>query len=416
MKRRLIIAVVVVALLAVVGGFIIKKNQHGSSGNTQVTTDTTGQNPAKNNPYSQYSQGKCQGSGPVEFTYSPMKPEDVGSVQPYGIMVGAHVIPTDHGYFSPIIFNSPRDAYPVYAIADGYIVRASHRGQSVGDGPKSASDEYQLLVEYTCTFYSYYDLLTSLVGDVADKVGKLEGFETKEVRIPIKAGQEIGRIGGQTVDFGVWNFELAPAKVANPDSYQDHMDRLYLDDMYKYFAEPVKSQLLALSARVVEPKSGTIHYDIDGKLVGNWFRQGSNGFTGLVQKPAEAGNRYWDGHLAIAYDYIDPSMIKFSIGNYQGEATQFAVKGNAPDPKDVSIETGLIKYELVQASYINGDTGAQWMLAPPIANPKLKAESQVQGTVLIQMTEAKKLKLELFPNQTASEVTDFTAKAQIYER
>src|SRR3990167_8217263 len=137
MKRWWVIVVVVVALLAIVGGLLIRKNSHSSSSNTQVTTDTTSQNPAKNNPYSQYSQGKCQGLGPVKFTYSPMKPEDVGSVQPYGIMVGAHVIPTDHGYFAPIIFNSPRDAYPVYAIADGYIVRASHRGQSVGDGPKT---------------------------------------------------------------------------------------------------------------------------------------------------------------------------------------------------------------------------------------------------------------------------------------
>ena len=408
----------VVALLLVGGSLLVWENKHSSSSDdNQVKTEKVSQNPAKNNPYAnQYSRGKCQGSGPVEFTHSPMKLEDIATVQPYGIMVGAHVIPTDHGYFAPKIFNSPRDAYPVYAIADGYIVNASHRSQSVGDGPIKAHDEYQLQVEYTCTFYSYYDLLTSLVGDVAEKIGKIEGFNSKQVRIPIKAGQEIGRIGGQTVDFGVWNFELEPAHVANPASYKDHIDRLYLDDMYKYFAEPVKSQLLALSARVVEPKSGTIHYDIDGKLIGNWFREGSNGFSGLAEKQAEAGNRYWDGHLTVAYDYVDPSTIKFSIGNYEGEATQFAVKGNAPDPKDIGVETGLIKYELVQAGYINGDTGQPWMLAPPIANPKLKANNQVRGTVLIQMTEAKKLKLELFPGETASQVIGFTDKAQIYSR
>ena len=414
--------ILAVVLLIGIGIALYKKSQHAqtvplqnSQGSTQKQISSTKENP-KQNPYSQYSQGKCKGSGPVEFTYSPMRPEDVGSVQPYGIMVGAHVIQTDHGYFAPIIFNSPRDAYPVYAIADGYIVRASHRGQSVGDGPKTASDEYQLLVEYTCTFYSYYDLLTSLVGDVADKVGKLEGFANKEARIPIKAGQEIGRIGGQTVDFGVWNFELEPAHVANPASYKDHLDRLYLDDMYKYFAEPVKSQLIALSARVVEPKSGTINYDIDGKLVGNWFREGSNGFAGSQNNRSEAGQRYWDGHLTIAYDYVDPSSIKFSIGNYQGEAAQFAVKGNAPDPKDVSAESGMIRYELVQAGYINGDTGGQWELAPPVANPRLQPLSTVKGTVLIQMTDDSSLKLELFPEKTAEQVTGFSNEARIYKR
>jgi len=345
-----------------------------------------------------------------------MNYDDIGSIQPYGTMVGAHVLPTDHGYFGPKIFNSPRDAYPVFAIADGYIVNASHRSQSVGDGPKKAHDEYQLLFEHSCTFYSYYDLLTSLVGNVAEGVGKLGGFNSKQVRIPVKAGQEIGRIGGQTVDFGVWNFELPPAKVANPDSYKDHLDRLYLDDMFSHFVEPVKSQLLALAARVVEPRSGTIHYDIDGRLVGNWFLEGSNGFSGSQSNQGQPGYRYWDGHLTVAYDYIDPTQIKFSVGNYQGEATQFGVKGNAPDPKDVSIETGLIKYELQNAGYTNGDTGAQWLMAPPIANPRLKSSGPVKGTVILQLTAADKLKVELFPGKTASQVTGFTGNAQTYLR
>lgn len=417
MTRRWLI---VGGLLLAIAVISVASYAYWGSGRGDSDTDVSGElaaSSAKDNVYSRsYSRGKCAGEGPVEFTHSPMDYADIGSILPYGTMVGAHVIPTDHGYFGPKIFNSPRDAYPVYAIADGVIVNVSHRSQSVGDGPKTAQDEYQLLFEYTCTFYSYYDLLTSLVGDVAEKVGKLEGFNSKLVRIPVKAGQEIGRIGGQTVDFGVWNFQLEPAKVANPDSYKDNLDRLYLDDMYAYFAPAIRDQLLALSARVVEPKSGTIHYDIVGKLVGNWFKEGSNGFTGSQESRGEIGSRYWDGHLSVSYDYIDPTAIKFSIGNWNGEAVQFAVKGNTPDPKDVSVETGLVKYELVQGSLINGDTGASWMLAPPIANPKFLANNQVQGTVLIQLTGANQLKLELFPGKTATQVTAFTGAAQIYVR
>ena len=101
--KRIVMIILAVVLLIGIGIALYKKSQHAqtvplqnSQGSTQKQISSTKENP-KQNPYSQYSQGKCKGSGPVEFTYSPMRPEDVGSVQPYGIMVGAHVIPTDHG-------------------------------------------------------------------------------------------------------------------------------------------------------------------------------------------------------------------------------------------------------------------------------------------------------------------------------
>lgn len=119
-------------------------------------------------------------------------------------MVDAHVIHTSHGYISPANFQSERDAYPVYAIADGAIVHVSHRGQFVSDTKKDKpTDEYQMYFEHSCTFYTYYDLLTSLSPELEAQVGKLTGFEQKQVRIPVKAGQLVGRIGGQTVDFAV---------------------------------------------------------------------------------------------------------------------------------------------------------------------------------------------------------------------
>ena len=119
----------------------------------------------KNNPFNQrYSQGRCEGEGTRIFTYSPLNLEDIGRVEPYGIMVDAHVIPTSHGYISPAVFNSPADAYPVYAVADGYIVQVSYRGEPVGDNTtKQKAPDYQMYFEHSCTFYSYYDLLTSKI-------------------------------------------------------------------------------------------------------------------------------------------------------------------------------------------------------------------------------------------------------------
>jgi len=394
---KIVLGVVVVTGVAVGYFFYHQAQKQGVTlvKNSAGTVTTTG-NPKDNEFARGFSQGKCQGSGTVEFTHSPMDIGDIGAIQPYGTMVGAHVIPTSHGYFAPLDFHGPRDQYPVYAIADGFIVSISHRGESVGDGPKTAHDEYQMQFEHTCTFWSYYDLLTSLSPDLA--------------------GQLVGRVGGQTVDFGVWNFAKDPAFFANPESYKGDENRFYLDDMYKYFAEPLKTELLAKSARVAEPKSGRVDYDIAGKLVGNWFKEGSGGFSGPPNTQQTSDRRYWDGHLSISYDYVDPTQIRFSIGNYNSQAAQFSVKGNTPDPKDVGVETGLIKYELVNAGYINGDTGEPWMLAPPIAKPQLKANGPVKGTALLQMTDANTLKLELFPGKTADAVSQFTSAALIYKR
>lgn len=374
---------------------------------------------AEKNQFSQqYSQGKCNGTETVPFTQSPMKIADIGIIEPYGIMVDAHVIPTSHGYISPINFRSERDAYPVYAIADGTIVNVSHRGEFVGEagGNHNPTDEYQLYFEYSCAFYSYYDLLTSLAPDIAKEVGELKGFDSKLVRIPIKAGQEIGRVGGQTVDFAVWNFNNPPAHFSNPKSYEGDENRFYLDDMFSHFTDEIKSALLSKVARLTEPKTGKVDYDVDGKLVGVWFKEGSGGFRG----PKEAqnkGGRYWDGHLAIVYDFLDPTHIILSIGDFAGTAKQFGVKGNAPDPAAITVDSGLIKYELQQSQYVDSVTKLGVDLSKGL-NPHLIAKNsdQVMGTVLIQMVEPMKLKLETFPNKTAALVAGFTENARTYVR
>lgn len=392
----LVLIVFVVSALGFFGLQLFKKNSPVKNILTTEVKKVSG----KSNPFNErYSQGKCEGEGTINFAHSPMKLEDISEILPYGIMTDGHVIPTSHGYFYPAQFNSPRDKYPVYAIADGVIVKISHRGAFVGDNPRDAvTDEYQMYFEHSCSFYSYYDLLTSLSPELEKEVGKMTGFENKGVRIPVKAGQLVGRIGGQTVDFGVWNFEKEPSFFVNPKSYAGDEDRFYLDDMFAYFQEPLKSQLLAKAKRTVEPRSGRVDYDIEGKLVGNWFREGSGGFQGLNSSERKSGDRYWDGHLSISYDFIDPTQIKFSIGNFEGKAAQFSIVGNSPDPATIGVESGLIKYELL--STVSSD----------------KPPGYFKGTVLLQLMDKAKLKLELFPGKKAEDVSGFTSYALLYER
>ena len=107
------------------------------------------------------SNNQCQGKEKGKLGTSPMKPEDFSMVLPYGLMIGGHVTPIDHQYFSPTVFNSQRDKYEVRAMADSNIVDIQPRVKPEGT-------EYRFVFTISCTFFYYYDLVTSLAPDIKD--------------------------------------------------------------------------------------------------------------------------------------------------------------------------------------------------------------------------------------------------------
>ena len=107
-----------------------------------------------------------------------------------------------------------------------------------------------------------------------------------------------------------------------------------------------------------------------------------------------------------------------SIGDFGGQARQFGVRGNAPDPAVVGVATGLVKYELASYDYLDLATGQPWHGG---TFPSAGLKSQLQdsppgGTILVQLVGRRLLKVETFPGRTAAEVTGFTAAAKLYER
>ncbi|MCH8991924.1 MAG: hypothetical protein IIA44_09290, partial [Acidobacteria bacterium] len=171
----------------------------------------------------------------------------------------------------------------------------------------------------------------------------------------------------------------------------------------------IQEQLIAKSLRSVEPFGGKFDYDIDGRLVGNWFLRGTNGYAGVER------DRYWAGHLAVAYDLFDPSHVVVSIGTFDGASVQFAVRGNAPDPGDVSIESEVVVYELVDYDYyVDGERWDRVSLVKGIEARNL--DGRIYGVVLFQLVDDRTLRVETFPGKTAPQVTGFTASALIYER
>lgn len=426
MKNFLLIGLVIIVLILSVA--LIRSNQkdnlvgsesdQGSSFLNRGISETSGDDFTKGNPKNSkaddlnivWSRGKCQGNGPVQFGTLPMRAEDFSIYLPYGMLADAHVTPIDHGYFSPTVFNSPRDTYEVRAIADGTIVQIGTRNRVIGDQNHNQTKavEYRLDIEHNCTVYSYFDLITSLAPDIKEKLDE-SGGEFFSGRIPIKEGQLIGRIGGQTLDFAVYNNDVRLGFI-NPKSYEGEPWKIHTDDPYKYFKEPARNILLSKNPRIVEPRAGRIDYDLAGKAIGNWFAEGTAGYKGVDRE------RYWDGHLALVPDFLDPSQIRFSIGNFAGVAKQFGVKGNQPDPATVDVSMGLVKYELVQFSYRDKKTGQGWMMMSVATDIEGFNEGFIQGVALIQVIEEGKLKAEVFPGKTAAQVSGFTNGARIYVR
>jgi hypothetical protein len=216
------------------------------------------------------------------------------------------------------------------------------------------------------------------------------------------------------IDVWVENDDSTLTGFVNPAQYTAaEVWKLHVVDFYEYTNEPLKSQLLGFAMRDALPRFGKIDYDIDGRLVGSWFKVGTGGYGG---NQFSRGGNYWTGHLAIVPDGNDPTQTDVSFGDYQGQAQQFAVIGNQPDPATVDPATGVIKYELGQIETYSGSTGQVWDHMSYLPHIRTRANGRVQGTVLMQLVGPRSLKMEIFPGKTAAQVSGFDAAALMYER
>lgn len=300
----------------------------------------------------QLTGGNCSGAGSVPIG-PPMPLDQVGFILPYGLVTGGHVTPVDHQYYNGLLANnSLRDTYDVIAPADGTLISIEHRGSNVNTPPHTkdipSSDEYRLTIVHTCSFITTLDLQTSLSDELKAKLPS--NFDPRKGwsgQINVKKGELLGHIGGQTLDFFVWDLSHKLTGFINPDQYtKAEAWKLFTAPVSQYYDKSIRDQVIAKYIRTVAPIDGKIDYDVDGKLIGNWFLQGSGGYPGSAGHPTP---NYFAGHLAFIPDYIDPSVFNISIGNYSAYrpptaqnqdfassdtsgAAQFVALSNAPDP------------------------------------------------------------------------------------
>ncbi|MFI5243886.1 MAG: hypothetical protein ACHQQR_01590, partial [Gemmatimonadales bacterium] len=160
---------------------------------------------------------------------------------------------------------------------------------------------------------------------------------------------------------------LTPARYA--------FQTLHYVSPWKYFTPALQPALYAqvYRAPAVADKDGKIDFGVAGKLVGDWYVQG-------MPVDSSPGPYGWTKTVAFVYDYYDPSKVRISIGGTIGPPGVWAIDSTSPRPENVSVASGLVAYHLVNPF----DGGPQ------------------NGLLLVQMTDASTIKIELFPGSTAS--------------
>ncbi len=342
----------------------------------------------------------CEGTDSFLLGVSPLALDDIEKIRPMGGLSSVHITPTDHQYWDTIESDGMSDdktnldRFKVYAPADGFIVDIEQHS------------DYRVVIEHSCTFYTVFIHVDKLSDEIMAAAGLKEGEVDKHAwpRIPVGEGKVIGGVGVGKLDFSVVDGNVTLTGFVNPESYEGEPWKIHTVDTFDYYEEPLRSRLIAKNVRTASPPGGKIDYDVEGRLVGNWFRQGTGKYKGNL-------GEYWTNHLSIVYDSIDPSQARISVGNFDGRGAQFGVKGNQPDPATVD---GLVKYELTTFDYYVGDT--KWNPAKFSNNIQAKNLDEVRGVALLQVLPENRLQAEFFPGKKAAEVAEFTASAIVYER
>jgi hypothetical protein len=360
-----------------------------------------------------FSRGLCDERGPVRFTSAPAEPDDLAHIYPLGQMTGSHVTPTDHQYYYWASLDAPLARYVVRSPADGVVIAVNYQGS-----------DYRLVIEHSCHVYTIWIHLERLAGPLAHLNGTISFDRPTYERIRVSAGEAIAYDGGTNgFDFSVHDARVLLPGFVRPESYEVEPWKVHTVDPNDYFDEPARSRLLGKNVRQVDPLGGKIDHDVPGTLMGNWFVEGTDGYRGIVEAsgpiaPNESVG-YWSTHLAVAPDPIDPTVIIVSMPSFGDSRAQLPICELDPHPADVTVETGLVKYELVGWSYVRRSSGEPWHGISREAFDDIIVQlypDHVDGVVLFQLIDDHRLKFEAFPARRGHQVEGFTEAAVIYER
>ena len=330
---------------------------------------------------------------PVFFEHPPLELTGASSFVPMG---EPNVLPKDHGGF-PIKnpYTLPANV-PIYAVRSGVIILAGRGSRQVNNPTHpnhgSTYDDYQLRLQISKNVIVNYGHVSALNFDVLLELENLQADETgHNVEIIVESGDILGWVGPHpAMDFSVTDHRL-DLNFLNPSRYPG--DHIYSADVYNFFKSPLLDQMESIAARDEPPWGGKVDYDLEGRIIGNWFRPGTTSFT------------QWSRQLSIVYDHLKANRIFIADGSPMqdvpgiqgpGYPDIWWVKGNSPRPETVGVADGIVRYTLI------------------FPGSQAEENKPVQGVMLVQMIDEGSIRVEVFKGSTSA--TTFTSAARVYER
>jgi hypothetical protein len=202
----------------------------------------------------------------------------------------------------------------------------------------------------------------------------------------VTAGEQLGVTMGHanTIDLGVINEQVRRTGFARPERYGP--ETKHIDSPFRYFAEPLRSEIYARVNREGPDKDGTLEVDVPGTLAGTWFRE---------EVPVGAhGQSAWSRAIVFAPDVRRPTQMRVSIGDGLNVGGLFGVQAGAPAFAAVTRTSGPAGFRLDAMD----NSADPW-----------------RGVLMVQLLDAETLRVQFFPgSRNLNE--PFTAAAHRYVR
>jgi hypothetical protein len=369
----------------------------------------------------------------IRFT-SPVIPlNSLAPSVPYGAMIGGHVTPIDHAYlgvsslYKEVASRTDADFVPVTSPADGVITSIGNLGS-----PTSI----RIVIEHGCNVATVYMVLNRLSGVLSAFAEEFKASgANRSVNIPVKAGEEFGRQRDNMLDFNVWDGTQWLSDFANPFSYTSgEAWKPFTADPLPFFSDPIRSAMEAQMQKTTAPRMGKIDHDISGTASGNWFLDGTFGYSGQIVSDVKKATAELMGgqvkgkndaswsHLAIAPHEVDSNNWIFSTGWWQdpaGDPQQFLLNATSgkPTPDKLTTADGMVVYQLTDYSRnepIGSPVHVSGSTAPYAIGYKLEA-GYPRGIVALQVNPDGSLSVEISTTITnPSGFAAFTSAKRVY--
>jgi hypothetical protein len=331
---------------------------------------------------------------------------------PMGRMWDSHVTPTDHMYLFSVEGQQPG---LVKTPAAGRLISVGRfpRDQSPFWDTSLTAPDLRVVIAHSCTLFSIYIHVGNLIPEIAAVVGDIEPggnwYVDPNSPIELNAGDPFAEFAGSSFDYSLHDDTVTLAGFQIPEHYSGESWKVHTVDPFDYWSDEVVAAYLAKNVRQVEPYGGKIDYDVEGTLAGNWFMDGTVDYGG---GSGTDRSRYWNGHLAIAYDHVDPTQIRFSIGRdiWISEECRacggvYAVMDNSPDPASVTAADGIVVYELTGRTRLTQDDAERSV-----------SDGVLLGSFITQVIDNETIRVEFVRGTSADSLQGFSDAAVLYRR